>query len=199
MERDVFPDRVLVESDSRPAHLELPVRLGIARACGQRPLLDQERALSRLLDPPARDLIIVGADPDRTVVEDSRLRVEVDRDPVERELLVRVFVPNFPGQVRLPGRRIVPDPVGAHRPRSEHHFNVPLRHGDPGILVVGKRVGGHVNRGVETDPRFRELLQGRGNGKTYLRGDVRNASDDQQETDNEATEAIQGTKPTRCR
>ena len=198
-ERDVLPDRVLVESDPRPAHLELPVRLRVARACGQHPLFDQERTLSRLLDLPARDLIIVAADPDGAVVEDSRLRVEVDRDPVERELLVRVFVSHLPGQVRLSRRRIVPDPVGTHRPGSEFHFDVPLRQGDSGLLVVGEGVGGHVNRGVETDPRFRELLQGRGNGKTYLRGDVRYASEDKQEADGEATETIQGMKPTRCR
>ena len=198
-ERDVLPDRVLVEGDPRPPHLEIPVRLGIARAGGQHPLFDQERTLPRLLDLLARDEVVAAADPDVAVVEDSRLGVEVDRDAVERELLVRVLVPHLAGQVRLSGRRIVPDPVGAHRPVPERHLDVPLREGDPGLLVVIQRVGGHVDRGVETDPRSREILQDGRKGKPHLRGDVRHARGDQQETGDEATERGQGTKPTRCR
>ena len=198
-ERDVFPDRVLVESNLRPAHLEFPVRLGVARACGQHPFFDQECGFSGLLDLLARYLIVAAADPDGTVVENTLLRVDVDRDPVERELFVRVFVPHLSGKIRLPGRRIISDPVGTHRPGSECHFDVPLRQGDPGLFVVGERVGGHVNRGVETGPRFREFLQGGGNGKPYLRGDFCKAPGDQQESDDEATERIQGTEPTRCR
>jgi hypothetical protein len=53
--------------------------------------------------------------------------------------------------------------------------------------------------GVESGSRFREIHQGGGNGKTYFRGDVRKAPGGQQESDDEATERIQGTIPTRWR
>src|SRR3990172_2825932 len=72
-ERDIPGYGIAVDRHIRSADSEFPVRFGFARTGRKLPLPDEKGTLPRFLDPLARDLVVVRADPYPPVIQHTEL------------------------------------------------------------------------------------------------------------------------------